>query len=202
MLITPEYLDQQRKMHERKVYGDSGKKWAKLVGFRAKQYDCQTILDYGCGVGAMAARLRADFDIREYDPAIPEKSGAPNPAHMVVCVDTLEHVEPDCLIDVIAHLRALTVKVLFVVVATRLAGKTLPDGRNAHLIVEDWSWWSQHFNRFKVLDRTEVIDEEWRAVMTLKETMTTSRGAARLKGSLVQDRYDEISRSMYHHRYD
>ncbi len=53
----------------------------------------------------------------------------------------LEHIEPDCLQDVLAHIRGLTRKCCFIVVAMRPSIKLLPDGRNAHLIVQPVRWW-------------------------------------------------------------
>lgn len=72
---------------------------------------------------------------------IHELSERPTQHDLVVCSDVLEHIEMECLIDVIADLRSLTKKVLFVDVATRPAKKVLADGRNAHLIQKDGAWW-------------------------------------------------------------
>jgi hypothetical protein len=43
---------------------------------------------------------------------------------------------------VLEHLQRVTASVAFVVVATREARTILPDGRNAHLIVENADWWT------------------------------------------------------------
>jgi hypothetical protein len=60
---------------------------------------------------------------------------------MVACIDVLEHIEPDCLDDVLDHLKHLTGKIGFFTVSCIPAKKTLPDGRNAHLIQESPEWW-------------------------------------------------------------
>ena len=65
----------------------------------------------------------------------------------------LEHIEPDCLDDVLLHLRTKVKKRLFFAISLRPAGKTLADGRNAHLIVESAEWWLERLAPyFRVLD--------------------------------------------------
>jgi SAM-dependent methyltransferase len=174
MLISPEYQAMQRDMHARKVYGNSGGKWMYTVAGIAAVHGCSTILDYGCGTGAMVANLRKlgpafaeDYRISEYDPGVARKDRHPKGgADLVCCIDTLEHIEPDCLADVLADLRSLTFQMLFTVISTRLAGKVLPDGRNAHLIVEPASWWHDKLEctGFVFKQQWEHTSFEWCAV--------------------------------------
>ena len=82
-----------------------------------------------------------DANIREYDPAVPGKDAEPQPADLVICTDVLEHIEPDCLNDVLDHIRQVSLKYAFVNVSTRPAVKFLQDGRNAHLIIQPADWW-------------------------------------------------------------
>jgi hypothetical protein len=56
-------------------------------------------------------------------------------------VDVLEHIEPDCLDDVLDDLKRVTKGIGFFTVACGPAAKVLPDGRNAHLIQEPPEWW-------------------------------------------------------------
>ncbi|MGB5630948.1 MAG: hypothetical protein WBM57_16390 [Woeseiaceae bacterium] len=86
-----------------------------------------------------------------YDPGVPEYSDPPSPAEMVVCIDVLEHIEPEMLDNVLDHLEELTEKFLFATVHTGPAGKILPDGRNAHLIQKPPTWWLPKF-----MDRFEL----------------------------------------------
>jgi S-adenosylmethionine:diacylglycerol 3-amino-3-carboxypropyl transferase len=85
----------------------------------------------------------------------------PEPHDIVVCTDVLEHIEPDCLDDVLADIRRCTKKAALLVVATRPAMKTLSDGRNAHLIQEDFKWWEPHIEKagFRVLQGHAVTGE-------------------------------------------
>jgi hypothetical protein len=95
----------------------------------------------------LAAAL-PELKIREYDPAIPGKDGEPEAAEFVVCTDVLEHIELDCLDEVLDHIRWLAGKYAFLNIATRPAVKVLPDGRNAHLIIESADWWKTRVERF------------------------------------------------------
>lgn len=141
LLISPEYRETQIAMHA-KGYGTKGDRWASTVVGIAQQYQCSSVLDYGCGQGSLAKALQhSGLSVREYDPAITGKNGHPSFADLVVCGDVLEHIEPDKLDQVLRHLKMLARKAVFLVVSTRPARLTLPDGRNAHLIIEDDAWW-------------------------------------------------------------
>lgn len=148
-LISAEYLQQLRAMHESaRGIGHSGRKHAAEVLAMASALGIRRVLDYGCGAGTLKHELQAQgvtFDIREYDPAVPGKDDLPSAADLCVCTDVLEHVEPDKIHSVIAHIRALTIIAAFVVIATTRAHKSLPDGRNAHLIVAPAEWWTSLF---------------------------------------------------------
>ena len=53
----------------------------------------------------------------------------------------MEHIEPECLDAVLDHIRDLSRTVTLLGVSMQEAAKTLPDGRNAHLIVEGPDFW-------------------------------------------------------------
>lgn len=145
-LITFAYLREQVWLHATpKGYGAKGGKWAAAAAAIAREYRATSVLDYGAGQGGFAEALRCaplGLDVREYDPAIAGKDLLPDPADLVVCTDVLEHIEPALLPNVLAHLRELTVKAAFLVVALDPSNKQLTDGRNAHLIQESPVWWS------------------------------------------------------------
>lgn len=143
MLISPEYQAVNRYMLAHKNYGISGHVWAPKVHELAQGIEARSLLDYGCGQGSLAAALPAErrYAVNEYDPGIPGKDHAPANADLVSCTDVLEHIEPDCLNAVLDHLFQLADKAVALVVATIPATKHLPDGQNAHLIVEPVDWW-------------------------------------------------------------
>lgn len=145
-LISPQYLELQRELHARpNGYGGKGDKWAAGVADLVESLGAWSVLDYGAGEGslkkALLPLLTRSVRVSEYDPAMPGKDANPEFADLVVCTDVLEHIEPDRLLTVLAHLKVLARKAVFVVVATRPSNKTMTDGRNAHLIVEPGAWW-------------------------------------------------------------
>ncbi len=140
MLITDEYKKLNEQMHvEKKAYGTSGVKLANYVRGISESIGTTDILDYGCGKGTLAANL--PFDIKQYDPCIAEHCTPPEPADIVICSDVLEHIEPDCLLDVLDDLYRVTKQSILLVIHHGPANKHLPDGRNAHLIQEDEQFW-------------------------------------------------------------
>jgi hypothetical protein len=145
-VISPAYLLLQAELHARpNGYGGKGDKWADGVAALVARLGAFSVLDYGCGQGSLKRALSEKVDarviVREYDPAIPLKSGWPEFADLVVCTDVLEHIEPERLSSVLVHLKTLARKAVFVVIATRPSNKTMTDGRNAHLTVESAEWW-------------------------------------------------------------
>ena len=59
----------------------------------------------------------------------------------VFSVDVLEHIEPDCIISVLTNINQLSTKYIWLRIDTLPARKRLPDGRNAHLIIEQPPYW-------------------------------------------------------------
>jgi hypothetical protein len=139
-LVSPDYCATLAKMHARERWGADGHKHIEAVRALIEQLAPSTILDYGCGREELARAL-SPMRVSGYDPGLPGKAGLPKPCELVVCTDVLEHVEPERLDNVLSHLSALSAKALYLVIATRPANATLPDGRNAHLIVRDAEFW-------------------------------------------------------------
>ena len=155
-LMTPEYMELQKKLHATGNYGKGvdAEECARIIREIAPLG--ASVLDYGCGQGHLGRLLRPDYDVREYDPCIEGKGGKPEPADYVVCADVMEHIEPDLLDTVIAHIRSVTLKRLVLVVATQPSKKLLEDGRNAHLIVEGLEFWQAKFGQ--VFLTTGLVD--------------------------------------------
>lgn len=153
-LITDTYLGQQKAMHaDPRGYGTRGDKWAAYVAGMANEVFATSILDYGCGQGSLGRAMRASgWPVTDYDPAIKGKDAPPEPADLVVCTDVLEHVEPDCIDAVLDDLKRVTRKRAFIVVSLVPAGKDLPDGRNAHILLQPREWWAE-----KLAHRFELV---------------------------------------------
>ena len=152
MNITHEYKNQLLQLHQNDPsWGTSGREFAPTVSKIVHDFMPKNILDYGCGKQTLSRAL-PQFRIIGYDPGIPGLDEPPEPVDLVVCTDVLEHVEPDCLEDVLDDLQRVTRNNIFLQVATEAAKHKLPDGRNAHLIVQPPKWWMDKlWERFNLL---------------------------------------------------
>lgn len=177
MLITPGYVQEQHRLHADPDYGSGSHRHAYLVAGIALIENCTSILDYGCGKGTIAKELERvmpsnfgtlPFDLAEYDPGVPGKEKHPEPADLVTCLDVMEHVEPECLFDVIGDLARLTRKKLFVDISTKFTkSRWLSDGRNSHLIVRDDLFWTRKFRKhgFTIVRTWNTGVRAWVALM-------------------------------------
>lgn len=142
MLLSDDYRAEQAALHAKGNYGTASLAYGEFVSGFVEEMGAKTLLDYGCGsMRNLAKVLDCDVIYEGYDPAVPAFAGEPDPADLVVCIDVLEHIEPDCLDAVLDHLKSKTLKAAFFTVHTGPAMKVLSDGRNAHLIQQPASWW-------------------------------------------------------------
>jgi hypothetical protein len=142
--ISPGYLEQQKELHKNPNYGVASFSYAPIVKQLIDQTGIRSISDYGAGKCNLRRALhelgKRDFAYYPYDPAFPEY-GPAKPAQLVCCIDVLEHIEEQFLDAVFLDLREITEQIGFFSVHTGPAIKSLPDGRNAHLIQRPSSWW-------------------------------------------------------------
>lgn len=161
-VMSAEYRTLNRTLHAvRADYGAGGGREAANVVKLARQNGYRVILDYGCGKGTLkqaVAELAPELTILEFDPAIEGKDTLPTqPTDCVVAFDVMEHIEPEYLDHVLDAIRLLQPRSVMFVIATRPAKKTLPDGRNAHLIVQPISWWLERLApRFHAAHRIDA----------------------------------------------
>jgi hypothetical protein len=148
MLISEQYRQQQETLHETGAYGGMGEPYAPLVAEIINKMEVAHVLDYGCGSRLSLPRALSEkqlvkhpFKYQAYDPGVPKYAAPPVPAELVVCLDVLEHVEEESIDAVLDHLTTLTEAVGFFSIDTGPAKKTLPDGRNAHLLQRPPEWW-------------------------------------------------------------
>lgn len=152
-LITDEYRQQQEELHAAGNYGTASLQYGGIVTHLIDSLECDSILDYGCGsMQNLLGVLNPERDCSYigYDPAVPEYQDK-EPCDLVVCIDVLEHIEPELLDNVLDDLLMLTNRYGFFTIHTGPAKKTLSDGRNAHLIQKPASWWLP-----KIMQRYEL----------------------------------------------
>lgn len=159
-LISDEYRRLNAQLHrDNLAYGVGGGRHADTIKSLAESMKTTSVLDYGCGKGYLAKEL--PFPIWEYDPAIPGKAEAAHPADLVVCLDVLEHIEPDKIGFVVDDLRRCTKQLGYFVIHTGASSKKLADGRNAHLIQEKREWWERQlgecFKIVRVWEKTPLL---------------------------------------------
>lgn len=156
MLISEQYREQQRALHERADYGVASLHYAPFVAEALERAGADELLDYGAGKGRLAPALQGilgrPLTVHQYDPAIPEFAAAPQPCRFVACIDVLEHIEPELLGNVLDDLRRVTAGLGVFTVHCGAAVKSLPDGRNAHLTQQPIEWWAAQLRaRFDLL---------------------------------------------------
>ena len=169
--VITEYMREQNmlmhKANKKKArgYGGSGWKHAEFILNFAKETKSRSLLDYGCGEGSLRAHIKAEYTwkgkVHEYDPAIPGKEEA-KLADLLVCTDVLEHVEPKLIGNVLRHMDAHAKRGAYLSIATRPSDKLLPDGRNAHVLLQDMEWWHRqlsNYTRFAVVRALDVRGE-------------------------------------------
>ena len=167
LTISPEYKALNQQLHEQNLaYGVGGGKHAKtVVGLVEKsQGAIRSVLDYGCGKGYLAKEL--PWPIWEYDPCIAGKDETPKAADLVVCTDVLEHIEPDKLDVVLGDLRKVVKQLGYFTIHTGPAKKSLPDGRNTHLIQQPREWWVQALGQFFTVGKVYEVGPQLRVLVT------------------------------------
>jgi len=158
MLISEGYKELLRKHREvQPMWGAGGKRHIPKIQKLVDEHHFESVLDYGCGHGVILQYLQAPLKAG-YDPGMPEYANTPElPFDMVISTDVLEHIEPELLDNVLDHIQSLTRRFAYLCVCCREARHILPDGRNAHLIVEDENWWLD-----KLLEHFHTVDIGWR----------------------------------------
>lgn len=141
--MNKEYIaSEYRRMHAAKKFsGACLEKHLPEIKALIKEYDCNSVLDYGCGKASHHKKPLA-HDVTLYDPYYEPHSKEPHGTFdMVICTDVLEHVPENEVGKVLANLINFTDKVLFLAISTVPAKKTFANGENVHLTVKPKEWW-------------------------------------------------------------
>jgi hypothetical protein len=144
----------QAKLHENPNYGIASTYFAPIVDDILQRFNIKDLLDYGAGKLRLRDSITIDVNYTAYEPSNPEYDSEPEPTEFVTCIDVLEHIEPELLDNVLDDLQQVTLKYGLFTIHTGPAVKTLPDGRNAHLIQQPYTWWQP-----KIKERFDIVKE-------------------------------------------
>ena len=160
MIIDPEYQAQLAIMHSQGQFNRGGKTLKSVRPFLEK-YQPTSVLDFGCGHGALMASIQQnypDMRVEGYDPGNPAHNRVPKRSFdAVVSADVFEHIEPGHLAETLHMISDKMIIAGWFRIACYPAKKHLPDGRNAHLIVESPVWWREQL--LANMDITIVSEE-------------------------------------------
>jgi hypothetical protein len=150
-----ELLKENHRQAATKPWGRSGGRnfGARLSEFLTQRPGIKTVLDFGAGQTSLERRVRETIPERyagliwtNYDPGIDEIDVPPTGSFdLIVSSDVLEHIEPESLPEVLKWLYEHTRHYQYHLIACDPCKSRLPDGRNAHLIVEEPEWWFRRF---------------------------------------------------------
>lgn len=144
----------QAKLHENPNYGIASTYFAPIVDDILSRFSITDLLDYGAGKLRLRDSITVDVNYTAYEPSNPEYDSEPEPTEFVTCIDVLEHIEPELLDNVLDDLQRVTLKYGLFTIHTGKAVKTLPDGRNAHLTQQPYTWWQP-----KIKERFDIVKE-------------------------------------------
>lgn len=145
MKITDsKYIEQYTLLHEKKKYGASSELYYSWIKSEIEILKPKTILDYGCGQSKLSNLIANDYihiDVSKYDPSIPTFNNLIVKKYdLILCTDVLEHLTYDILDNILITIKLMTENVIFVV-NTQKAKNILPNGENAHTIIQNKEWW-------------------------------------------------------------
>lgn len=147
-MFSKKYIEELRILHaDKKRLRGFGGKVKDLGEFHTymNKWNPSSVLDYGCGKGIILANLKEQYPnsgFVGYDPAVALYANNATEVECVFSNDVLEHIEPEYISQVLEHISHLAKKYIWLRIDTLPARKRLSDGRNAHLIIEDQSWWA------------------------------------------------------------
>lgn len=153
MLINDSYRKQLQQMHTNPKTFSQGRKAYSIIADFLQKNKIESLIDFGCGKGGLIQCVKelnpSISNVQGYDPGISEYEKLPKiKFDALVSTDALEHVEPEFIDQTLQIIDKLFTKSCFLRIACRPAKKILPDGRNAHLIIEQPEWWLEKINKF------------------------------------------------------
>jgi hypothetical protein len=119
-----------------------------------QQYQCMTMLDYGCGKGQQYPITNNNFaqligiqDVVLHDPAYPKYAELPDGTwDLVVCLDVLPFV-PESDIDAVVNLMLSRCNKICVVGLQEIK---ITKSKKPFACVRDYEWWKEKLNHEKI----------------------------------------------------
>lgn len=166
-MISEEYKKQIQHIQRREKFHSSIVKYHAVKNF-IETYQPASLLDYGCAQGGLLDTIKIDFPninpLDGFDPAVPKFEIIKEQSYdCIISNDVIEHIEPEFLDQTLEGMQDLFERYAWFIIACYPAKKTLPDGRNAHLIVESPDWW---INKIKSIFTKSKI--EWYEIAEFK----------------------------------
>lgn len=145
-MISKAYQRKITEYHKTHRWGGAVEGKAFEIECIAKDNGCSTILDFGCGYGALNNKIGNKLEVTEYDAGIDGKNKLPvGKFDMVVCCDVMEHVEPMFVDQTIDWLYYYATKMIYLSICCAPSLEAFPDGSNLHLTIQTPSWWMSRF---------------------------------------------------------
>ncbi|RYD25167.1 MAG: methyltransferase domain-containing protein, partial [Verrucomicrobiaceae bacterium] len=149
--MNAELVEQYRLLHERRPDYGSGASHVERIAAIIERRGVRSVLDFGCGKGALVERLRARFPevvVDGYDPAIRGRERIPLERYqmgyeMVIANDVLEHLDAEGYGEDLLEMGRLEPRWLFFNISCRPAVNVLPNGVNCHTLVRRPEWWRE-----------------------------------------------------------
>lgn len=149
-MISNEYRSILQSLNGKENFGKR-KRLPKYLDSIIEEFQPNNILDFGCGTGALIRTLKDLYpaiDIQGYDPGNEKFSDIfkDKKFDLVISTDVLEHIEPEYIDQTLNFLKSKSNK-FYHLIALSPSRVILPDGRNAHLILETPAWWRSKFEK-------------------------------------------------------
>ena len=148
-----EHTEKYRLLHgDHASYASSSIKYFPEISLLIDYLKPKSVLDYGCGKGALIKALALKYPeiaFHGYDPSISGLEKLPvDSADLVVNTDVLEHIPVDLIPNVLKEIVGISKNAVFGC-HHALARATLADGTNAHCTVRPPIWYqNQIMNAF------------------------------------------------------
>jgi hypothetical protein len=158
MAHSPEYLNELKILHNINSFGRASS-IPNIVDTIINKYNINSILDFGCGKGLTSNTIKNTYpniNLFSYDP-VTSPIILPDAVDLIYSSDVLEHVEPELLDETLHDLCNRATRYQYHLIACHPAKKSLSDGRNAHLIIENPKWWK---HKIKSLKNWNITHEE------------------------------------------